>query len=663
MAAYTKLLITFINNVVLVVESRCGKTRDRRIAPAVFIFLFFYLSIFLFIYLYFLFLFFHFYFCYNGGMITENNSQIIRTIGIGGAAGDGVREAGLHIAELFNRLGYQSFLSFSYPSVIRGGHNYSRLSFSTEKISGDYAELDILIAVNSESVKLHLHELKPDALVFVEQAYFDEVKNLGAKIIPLPMSDLAKEISARPMARTSVGLGAFAFVVGLSPEKTHGLILSVFQDIGGEMNATLAEKGYRLAESTNLTKWTEGLTETGQDNKTEIIDANRAIGKGFLAAGLDYYIAYPMTPSTSILHFLAKEALSGKIKTIQPEDEISAINMAIGVAYSGKKAAAGTATGGFALMQEAFSFAGVSETPLVVVVSQRQGPATGVPTNTSQGDLQFVLHSGHGEFPRLVIAPGDAEESYLAAANALNLAWKYQLPAIILVDKHLSESSQTTTLDGSKIIPGEVKKWENMGRLYNRYQITDDGVSPLASPGTENANVKLTSYEHDEFGIATDVPEMVKKMTDKRFKKGEMLAKELSLYDTVKGCEIIDGAYRLSAKKLPLYDTVKVYGDIESDTAILFWGSPKGAILEAVKHLKKPVKVVQILWMEPFDVERVKSALANVTKIINIEGNHNSQLAALLREKTGIVPQHHINRYDALPFDPMELAKEINELL
>ena len=572
-------------------------------------------------------------------MTTQENSQAVRTIGIGGAAGDSIREAGLRLADLFNRQGYQSFLSFSYPSIIRGGHNFSRLSISKEKISSDYSEMDILIAVNAESVRLHLGELKPDALVFVEQAYAEELKDTGANIIPVPMADFAKEINARPIARTTAGLGAFAFTAGLRLERTKELISSIFQDYGGEINATLAEKGYNLAEKLNLPKWQEGTGELTVNEKAIITDANKAIGKGLLAAGLDFYISYPMTPSSSLLTFLAKEAVSGKLKTIQPEDEISAINMAIGITYAGKKAAVGTATGGFALMQEAFSFAGISESPIVAVVSQRQGPATGVPTNTSQSDLQFIIHSGHGEFPRIIIAPGDSEEAYLSAGNALNLAWKYQMPAIILVDKQLSESSQTSVLDGSKIIQSETKEWNNEGE-YHRYKITEDGVSPFTAPGTVNAVVKLTSYEHDEFGIATEDTEMVKKMTDKRFKKGEMLEKEFSLYDTV-----------------------KVYGDEKSDTTLLFWGSPKGAILEASKYLKKPVKLVQILWMEPFDIKRVSKELADVKNLIAIEGNHNSQLSALLREKTGIVPNHKINRYDSKPFNPTELAKEINELL
>ncbi len=572
-------------------------------------------------------------------MTTQEHSQTVRTIGIGGAAGDGIREAGLRLTELFNRLGYQSFLSFSYPSIIRGGHNFSRLSISKEKIYSDHSEMDILIAVNAESARLHLGEMKPDGIIFIEQAYAEELKDAGVRVIPIPMADFVKEANVRPIARTTTGLGAFAFTAGLSLEKTKELISSIFQDYGGDINATLAEKGYLLAEKLNLPKWQEGTEGSPANEKAIITDANKAIGKGLLAAGLDFYISYPMTPASSLLTFLAKEAVGEKLKTIQPEDEISAINMAIGVTYAGKKAAVGTATGGFALMQEAFSFAGISESPIVAVVSQRQGPATGVPTNTSQSDLQFVIHSGHGEFPRIVIAPGDSEEAFLAAGNALNLAWKYQMPAIILVDKQLSESSQTSVLDSSKIIQNEVKKWNNEGE-YHRYQFTEDGVSPFAAPGTKNAAVKLTSYEHDEFGIATENTELVKKMTDKRFKKGEMREKELSLYDTV-----------------------KVYGDEKSDTVVLFWGSPKGAILEASKYLKKPVKLVQILWMEPFDTDRVSKELANAKNIIIIEGNHNSQLAALLREKTGVVPNHKINRYDSKPFDPMELAKEIDELL
>jgi len=570
-----------------------------------------------------------------------NQTSIVQTIAVGGAAGDGIREAGLHLGVLLHKLGYQSFLSFDYPSLIRGGHNFSRLSFSKEKVWCDHTTLDVLIAVNAESVRLHQKELTKDSVIFVEESHANDLKDIPGSIIPIPLAPIAGELKARPVARTTVAIGAFCFIAGLSMERMMPLIKEVFEDVGGDLNLALAEKGYHFAMEKALPKWDGGQNEEPPKEGLEIIDANKAVGKGFLEAGMELYISYPMTPATSILHFLAKEAaVRENFKTIQPEDEISAANMAIGSAYAGKRTATGTATGGFALMQEAFSFAGVSEIPFVVAVSQRQGPATGVPTNTSQSDLLFILHSGHGEFPRIVIAPGDSEEAYYEGARALELSWKYQMPAIVLLDKQISESTQTSLLDPQKIIHSPTKLWVNNGEEYKRYQFTEDGISPMAFPGTPGASVKTTSYEHDEIGIGNDIPENVQAMHEKRFKKTKLLSEELGEYERV-----------------------KIYGDKTSDAVIIFWGSTKGAVLEAAKYINKPIKFIQVLWMDPFDSEKVESELQNAKLIIDVEANQTGQLASLIREKTGIQVDHKILRHDSKPFDPLELAETINGIL
>jgi 2-oxoglutarate ferredoxin oxidoreductase subunit alpha len=310
------------------------------------------------------------------------------------------------------------------------------------------------------------------------------------------------------------------------------------------------------------------------------------------------------------------------------------------MSYAGKRVAIGSATGGFALMQEAFSCAGMAELPLVVAVSQRQGPATGLPTYSSQTDMRFVIHAGHGEFPRIVMAPGDPEESFYMALEALNLAWEYQLPVIVLMDKIISEHASTSLLKSDEIKVARGNVAEKTGEKYGRYEITKDGISPMAFPGTPNTVVKVTSYEHDAFGITVDEPEATKIMLNKRFKKSDTL--NASLRDR---------------------ETVKVYGDSSSKNVVVFWGSTKGPVLEAVRYLEKPIKLVQIVWLEPFDSKKVMEELSGAEKIIDVECNHDGQLDALIREKTGIVTTDTILKYDSRPFEPVKLAEEINKIL
>ena len=290
-------------------------------------------------------------------------------------------------------------------------------------------------------------------------------------------------------------------------------------------------------------------------------------------------------------------------------------------------------------MQEAFSLAGMSETPIVVVEAQRPGPSTGVPTYTSQGDMRFLLHAGHGEFPRIVMAPGDVEEAFYKTAEALNLAWKFQVPVIVISDKHLSESVMTAEINENEVRIEKPKTWSGSG-TYKRYEITDDGISPLAFPGTKGAVIKASSYEHDEYGYTTEQPEQVKKMYEKRFRKMD---------------HIVD---YLKKRK-----TVNVFGEDDASTLLVSWGSTKGAILEAMKLLQHPLKFIQIIYLEPFPTWEVDKHIMNVDKIICIENNYTGQLAGLLREKTGVKVDHKILKYDSREFDPSWLVRALEKVL
>ena len=369
-----------------------------------------------------------------------------------------------------------------------------------------------------------------------------------------------------------------------------------------------------------------------------MLTGNEAVALGAVQAGLEAYIAYPMTPATSVLHYLAAKQKEFNLIVFQDESEISVINAAIGSAFAGKRTMVGTSGGGFALMTEGVSLAAQAEVPVVVVESQRTGPATGVPTYSAQADLLFVLNSGHGDFVRLVVAPGDTEESFYLTGMALNLAWKYQLPALVLIDKAISES--TFSFDESvvdKVKPEESLFWNKKGE-YQRYLDTKNGISPLAFPGEPNAVIKGTSYEHDEAGItAEEDAKQITAMQDKRMRKYAALSKEIDK----------PGA-------------VKVYGNKRSDKAIIFWGSTKGAAIEAAEKLN--IKAIQPLVLQPFPEKQMAKALEGVKTLISAETNVMGQLAKVLSCE-GIKVDDQILKYDGRPFLPEEIEDKLKSLI
>ncbi|MBU7032580.1 MAG: 2-oxoacid:acceptor oxidoreductase subunit alpha, partial [Theionarchaea archaeon] len=379
--------------------------------------------------------------------------------------------------------------------------------------------------------------------------------------------------------------------------------------------------------------------ETG-DKKRSFISGNQAIALGACVAGLDIYCAYPMTPSSSILHFLAAHVKDLGIVVIHPENEIAVMNMAIGAAFAGARSMVGSSGGGFALMQEAFSLAGMIEAPVLCVISSRPGPSTGVPTYTEQGDLRFALNQGHGEFPRIVASPGSISEAFSLSAQLLSLAWKFQTPAILLTEKHLSESSMTVDRDSDLEIdetpwvhPFGPEKEETTG--YKRYTDTPDGISPLLFlPSSEI--IKWNSYEHDREGITTEDPDVITAMHDKRKRKAGTLIQHLK---TLK--------------------TVNLYG--EKGPVVFTYGSTTMSVLEAVRAGSLDVRVVQPVYLEPFPVWAVSDFTDS--DCICVEMSSAGSFGQLLKEKAGLTISSSITQYNGRPFDPPDLAVKIREVI
>jgi 2-oxoglutarate ferredoxin oxidoreductase subunit alpha len=344
-----------------------------------------------------------------------------------------------------------------------------------------------------------------------------------------------------------------------------------------------------------------------------------------------------MTPSSSLLHFLAEYQEKFDITVIHPENEIAVILMALGFAYAGKRSAVGTSGGGFCLMTEGLSLAGMAELPLVLVVSQRTGPSTGLPTYTGQSELQFIVHAGQGEYPRLIVAPGDAQEALFWSEIAMNMAWKFQIPAFILTDKTLSEG--TYSVDPAAV--SDVQREDSPGwsgtSPYLRYADVPSGVSPLAVPGMKDAVIKVNSYAHDEAGVSTEAADRVVQMTKKRLRKWEGLAEEMQHYPGV-----------------------TLSGIPDASTALLCWGSTKGVCNEIASLLG--LRVIRPILLSPFPAVQLKNAITGVTKLIAVEENATAQLATLAGQY-GIIPDERILRYDGRPFSPDDLLLKIKELI
>lgn len=555
--------------------------------------------------------------------ITGVQVEIMNDVSIlvGGRAGDGINSAGLIVAHLLNHIGYRVYMYFDYPSLIKGGHNFALVRGSGSPVGAHRNRADFILALNQDSIDLHGDLIRDETTILFDSGRVD------ADGIPVPVSEILKELDAPAVMGNSCIIGAFARSAGIE----WAVLESVFRQKipkGLEKNLQVARRGYDAAHVT------QKIEPIGRET-FPILTGNEAIGIGLLHGGLDAFVAYPMTPTSNILHFLAESAVDLPLDVVHPENEIAVFLMALGFAYAGKKAAVCTSGGGFCLMTEGFSLAGMAELPIVVVMGQRTGPSTGVPTYTAQTDLHFMIHAGHGEFPRLVVAPGDAAQAFTWSSLALSMAWKYQVPAIILADKTLCEGSYSFEQRAPPDI-GEADSRTDPGE-YRRYALTGDGISPMLHPPAPGAVIKMNGYAHDEAGITTEDADTIRIMTDKRKQKSASL--------------------KAAVEDL---GSVIVRGKADASTAILCWGSNLSVCTEVADSLGLRLIQPVVLW--PFPVETFQKALSGVERLVLVEDSAYGQLSMLI-SGYGFPTDDLVLRYDGRPNSVEELVARIQEVL
>jgi 2-oxoglutarate ferredoxin oxidoreductase subunit alpha len=485
-------------------------------------------------------------------------------------------------------------------------------------------KVNLAVLLDQRSYTTHQSHLAENGVLIYDSATVKQGQGIG-----VPISSIAKKYADPDLIVGVAGIAVLAAAVGADRTKLDGIIQNEYHR-NVEDNLKFAYEIYDYVDEIIPHQFV--LREGTEIHP--ILTGAEAIGLGACAAGLDLYFAYPMTPSTPILHFLASQGKNLGVITVQPENEIAVANMAIGSAFAGARSMVGTSGGGFCLMQEAFSLAGMVEAPVVFFLGQRPGPSTGVPTYTEQGELLFSLYPGQGEFPRIVASPGSIEEAFYLSGELINLAWRFQTPAILLSEKHLTESSMNVDLKLEKI--EEVEPDLHMNGSYQRYRQTDTGVSPLLFPPSDKM-IKWNSYEHDEHGYTTEEAEVITRMKMKRRTKQESLIRYLQ-------------------EKV---QTVNEYGT--GDPCVFTVGSTTMSVREAVLHADLSCVVVQPIYLQPFPSWNLRKYIER--KVIVVEQNSTGQLEQLLREKIGITPVSSIRQFDGRPFDPIDLAEQLRKVI
>ncbi|MDP3983007.1 MAG: 2-oxoacid:acceptor oxidoreductase subunit alpha [bacterium] len=566
---------------------------------------------------------------------------------IGGPAGFGIKTTGDMFSKVMMRGGYHIFDYVEYPSLIRGGHNVTETRVSTKEVFSQNKSVDVLVVLNKESYDLHKAELSETSYVIYDKDQFEikpEEVAKGVMLVAVPLRQITKDVGATKVMENNVALGASLGLVSADLKLLFKLIEEQFGKKGEEVvleNRKVAEAGYKhVQELTSKLEVPFRLTASQEYIERSFVTGNDAVAFGAIAAGCQMYIAYPMSPSTSILHTLAAAAEKVGMVVRHSEDEIAVINSACGAGYAGARVMIGTSGGGFSLMVEGLGLVALTETPLVIVDAQRPGPATGMPTWTGQGDLRFVLHAHQDDFPRIVLAPGDVEESFELGWKAFNYAEKYQLPVFILLDKYLSESHKSTeaiktegvTIDRGKI----VDSWDDKKEQYLRYKKTDDGIAPRSVPGTSNALFTANSYEHDEYGYSSEDPQMRIDQVNRRNRKLEVFVK----------------------LELP---EPKVYGPAEAGLTLVGWGSTKGPVLQAMEDQQANFNYLHLNYLWPFPSAKVKDVLSKAKNTLLIEGNSPAELGGLIRQETGIKIDNRYLKYDGRPFYPEDILERVKK--
>ncbi|MFA5100679.1 MAG: 2-oxoacid:acceptor oxidoreductase subunit alpha [Candidatus Omnitrophota bacterium] len=556
------------------------------------------------------------------------------SVRITGEAGQGTQTIGDALAKIFSGAGYHLFAYQDFMSRIRGGNNYFEIRVSTKPVKSPRHRPDLIICLDKASVDIHKKELAVDGLLVVDKAKF-ALDQLEGFMHDVPFNETALRVANDALYSNSIACGFIAGIAGID----FSFVTRALQDVFGRKsddvvtnNINSARAGFELGME-NPHRETFLLPQPDKDGAAAasgLIDGSTAIATGAIKAGCKFYSAYPMSPSTNIMNIIAGRANEFNIVVEQAEDEIAAINMAIGASFAGSRAMASTSGGGFCLMAEGISLAGMTETPVVIVDAQRPGPATGLPTRTEQADLDFIISAGHGEFSRVVYAPGSAEQAYYLTVRAFNIADKYQIPVVVLTDQYLQDSMvDVRGFDPDKVAPEyfNISKEESAKVSgYKRYALTDSGVSPRAIPSWIQDVIYADSDEHTEEGHITEDAATRKQMVQKRLhKKMHGLLAEIEKPTAVN----IDNA----------------------EVVLLGFGSTLGILQEVTQALwNKKVGFVHLSQVWPFPSNDMLKLLSDARMIISIENNAQGQLAKLLRRETGIKVSKSILKYDGRPF-------------
>jgi len=614
----------------------------------------------------------------------------------GGPQGSGVDTA----ANVFGKAcGYGGLYVFGrreYHSNIKGLHSYFHLRVAPRQVLANVDDVDLLAAFDAETVVRHVGEvisgggiivdaqqldvnvltiqtLPPEFRVelrdFMDREHVGEklgdflryAEKRGIHVYAVPYMELLEgvgeklgieKISKITRVINTLTVGASFALLRYSRELVEKAVRSTFPEKTIQMNLVALEYAYDYAEK-HFGSFKRTLSQVPSNEERIFLTGNQAVAMGKIVGGCRVQTYYPITPAADESEFLeAHEVLHTRngeeaIVVIQTEDEIAAVNAASGAALAGARAATSTSGPGFSLMVEGLGWAGNSEVPLVITYYQRGAPATGLPTRHGQADLRFALHAAHGEFPRIIIASGDIEECFYDAAKAFNFAEKYQMPVIHLIDKALANCAQTYPVfnyAGFKIERGEVLAEKDLeGREYKRFRFTETGISPRAFLGTKNGVHWYTGDEHNEFGHISEEPLNRRRMVEKRMVKLELVDREV-----------------------PLSEKINVYGNIDSENIVVSWGSPKGAIIEALSLLASEgfsLGFIQIRMVNPLPAAYLKRVLGEKKRIIDVEDNYTGQLGGLIREKTGLAPHYHVLKYTGRPATTTEVYNALRLIL
>ncbi|MBN1974533.1 MAG: 2-oxoacid:acceptor oxidoreductase subunit alpha [Sedimentisphaerales bacterium] len=556
-----------------------------------------------------------------------------------GQAGQGIQT----VEKLFTRIlkanGYHVFATKEYMSRVRGGMNSTLIRISDKPVCAFIDRIDILVGLNKGTVKHLKKRITPETMIIGEMGVLgDEVENKN-RLLDIPFSEIAANIGSKIYSNT-VAVGALISMLSVKPEEVIDCLKQFFKDKSQEIlekNIEALKAGYEKA--VNLENFSSIKIKAAAINEVKkqiLVNGSEAVGLGAIAGGCNFISSYPMSPSTAVLVFLAQNSRDFGILAEQAEDEISAINMAIGAWYAGARAMVTTSGGGFALMTEGISLAGMLESPMVIHLAQRPGPATGLPTRTEQGDLELALYAGHGEFPRIIFAPGTLEDAFYLTQKAFNIADKFQIPVFILTDQYFIDSYYNTEPFNLKNCTVE-KHFIETSENYRRYKLTEDGISPRGIPGFGRGLVCADSDEHDQEGHITEDLELRIKMVDKRLKKLDLIKQE----------------------SIP----PELLGPENYENLIICWGSTINIINEAVSNLgRKDTAVLYFKQVYPLH-ESANKLINKASKTIVVENNAAGQFARLLKIHADVNISHNILKYDGLCFASDSIAEKIKKLL